>query len=50
MQQEALCRYVTHAKYVFGQTQVEYLDNIIGGGGFAMDPAKMCAIMDCHNP
>ena len=26
--------------------QVEYLGHIIGGGVIAVDPAKMCAIMD----
>ena len=34
------------AKYIFGQTQVEYLGHIVGGGVVAVDPAKMRAIMD----
>ena len=40
-----------YAKCVFGQTQVEYLDHIIVGGGvIAVDPAKMHAIMDWPEP
>ena len=34
----------------FGQTQVEYLGHIIGGGVIAVDPAKTCAIMDWPEP
>ena len=37
--------YAGHAKCVFGQTQVEYLGHIVGGGIFTVDPAKTHAIM-----
>ena len=38
--------YADHAKCVFGQTWVEYLGYVIGGGVVEVDPAKTCAIMD----
>ena len=50
---EHLCSeklYAGHAKYVFGQTQVDYLGHIIGVGVIAVDPAKTCATMDCLEP
>ena len=42
--------YAGHAKCVFGQTQVEYLGHIVGGGVVAVDPAKTRAIMDWPEP
>ena len=39
-----------HAKCVFDQTQVVYLGHIIGAGTIAVDPAKMCAIIDWLEP
>ena len=42
--------YAGCAKCVFGQTQVEYLGHIIGGGVIAVDPAKIHAIMDWPEP
>ena len=42
--------YAAHAKYVFGQTHVEYLGHIIGGGVIAMDPAKILTIMNWPEP
>ena len=38
--------YAGHAKCVFGQTQVDYLGHIIGGGIIAVDPDKTHAIID----
>ena len=42
--------YVGHAKCVFGQTQVEYLGHIVGGGVVAVDTAKTHAIIDWPGP
>ena len=42
--------YAGHVKYVFSQTQVEYLGYIIGGGVVAVDPAKTRANMDWPEP
>ena len=39
-----------HAKYVFGQTQVDHLDHIVGGGVIAVDSAKTHAIRDWPEP
>ena len=38
--------YASRAKFVFVQTQVEYLGHFIGGSVVAVDPAKTCATMD----
>ena len=38
--------YTGYAKCLFGQTQVENLSYIVGGGVIAVDPAKTHTIMD----
>ena len=42
--------YSGHDKCEFGQTQVEYLGHIIGGGVIAVNPAKMHIIIDWPEP
>ena len=42
--------YTGRAKYVFCQTQADYLGYIIGGGVIAVDPTKTHAIMDWPEP
>ena len=42
--------YAGHSKCFFGQTEVEYLAHIIGGGGVAVDPARTWAIVDWPEP
>ena len=42
--------YAGHVKYMFDQTQVDYLGHIIGNNVAAIDPAKARAIMDWPEP
>ena len=42
--------YTGRAKCIFGQTWVEYLGHIVGGGIVVVDPAKTHSIMDWPEP
>ena len=36
------------SKCVFAVTKVEYLGHIVENGTVAMDPEKICAVVDCQ--